>query len=238
MKSSQRGFSVVEIILTVVISSLIGVAGYMVYKNQDKKTANSTSATVQPTKNETLDPYKDWQSFCDTRAKSCFKYPVGWNLAYGASINTQLNSPDAKLEKFSDSDQKYPTGQYAVHLYLSDADSAYGTSFRFNFTTTSIEAVTGSPDLKVVGGYDPTTNIASYSIVDTAIIEKYGLVVGKTSENIMNLTYSNSPTSSSFAFYANDASISGEGTVKNVTDWFASDYAKQSLLILKSYKAQ
>jgi prepilin-type N-terminal cleavage/methylation domain-containing protein len=244
MKANQKGFSVVEVLIVIVVVGLLGAVGWFIYDRQKDKTSDSTATTsttktsTTPQTNETVDPYKDWQLYCDTRAKSCLKYPQGWNLEYGASINTQLTSPDAKLAKFSDSDQKYPTGQYAVQIHLGDTDSAYGTSAPFSFTTTSIEDVAGDSKLKVVGGYNPSVNIASYSIVDTAFIQKYDLAVGKTSQSVMNLSYVNSPTSSSYAFFANDASLTGKGTTKNVTDWFASDYAKQSLLILKSYKAQ
>lgn len=244
MQVNQKGFSVVEILIVIVVVGLLGAVGWLVYDRQKDKTSNSTATTsttkadTTPKTTEAADPYKDWQSYCDTRAKSCFKYPQGWNLQHGASINTQLNSPDAKLEKFSDSDQKYPTGQYAVQLHLGDTDSAYGTSIPSSFTTKSIESVSGDSQLKIVGGYDPSVNIASYSIVDTAYIQKYGLEVGKTSQNVVNPSFINSPTSSSYAFFANDASLSGKGTAKNVIDWFASDYAEQSLLILKSYKAQ
>jgi Tfp pilus assembly protein PilE len=243
MKANQKGFSAVEVILVLVVAGLIGVVGFVVYKNHNKTSDSTSTTTATKTSTtsktaQTADPYTDWQSYCDTRAKACFKYPQGWNLEYGASINTQLNSPDATLTKFSESDQKYPTGQYAVQMHLGDTDSAYGTSAPFSFTTKSIEAVAGGSQLKVVSGYDPSVNIDSYSIVDTAFIQKYGLAVGKTSQNVMNLSYTNSPTSTSYAFFANDASFRGSGTTKNVTDWFASDYAKQSLLILKSYKAQ
>jgi len=239
MKINQKGFSVVEILVVVVIVGLLGAVGWLAYDRHKNKTDNTATATTSTTpQTTTVDPYKDWQSYCDTRAKSCFKYPKGWNLEHGTSINTQLNSPDATLAQFSDSDQKYPTGQYAVQMHLAEADSAYGASAPFSFTTESIEAVTGDSRLKVVGGYVPSANVASYSIVDTAFIQRYGLAVGKTSQNVMNLSYTNSPTSSSYAFFANDASLSGRGTAKNVTDWFASDYGHQALLILKSYTAQ
>lgn len=243
LRSDQKGFSTVEVVLVLLVVGLIGVVGFMVYKNNTKTSDGKTTASTakpdtSPETTQEADPYEDWQSYCDTRAKSCFKYPQGWNLLYGPSINTQLNSPDAKLEKFSDSDQKYPTGQYGVQIHLGGIDSAYSTSIPSSFTTKSIEPVSGNSQLKIVGGYDSSANIASYSIVDTAYIEKYGLAVGKTSQNVVNPSFINSPTSSSYAFFANDASLSGKGTAKNVADWFASDYAKQSLLILKSYKAQ
>ena len=202
MKINQKGFSVVEILIVIVVVGLLGAVGWLVYDRQKDKPSDNTAATsttktsATPQTSETVDPYKDWQSYCDTRAKSCLKYPQGWNLEHGASINTQLNSPDAKLEKFSDSDQMYPTGQYGVQIHLGETDSAYGTSAPFSFTTTSIEDVAADSQLKVVGGYDPSVNIASYSVVDTAFIQKYGLAVGKTSQNVMNLSYINSPTSS------------------------------------------
>lgn len=244
MKANQKGFGAVEILIVIVVVGLLGAVSWLVYDRQNNKPSDSTATTsttkteTTPKAAETVDPYKDRQSYCDTRAKSCFKYPQGWNLQNGPSINTQLNSPDAKLERFADSDQKYPTGQYAVQLHLGDTDSAYGTSIPSSFTTKSIESVSGDSQLKIVGGYYPSFNIASYSIVDTTFIQKYGLEIGKTSENVVNPSFINRPTSSSYAFFANDASLSGKGTAKNVTDWFASDYAKQSLLILKSYRAQ
>jgi cytoskeletal protein RodZ len=52
IKQNEVGFSAVEIVMTLVIVVLIGIVGYLVYKNHSKVTTDSVTTTnsIQPTK--------------------------------------------------------------------------------------------------------------------------------------------------------------------------------------------
>ena len=50
MKKNEKGFSVVEILIVLVVVSLIGGAGWYVYQNKNKA---NTQATEQPINQET-----------------------------------------------------------------------------------------------------------------------------------------------------------------------------------------
>ena len=57
IRKNQEGFSVVEVVLVLVVVALIGVVGFMVYKNQHKTTNNSTTnATTLTTPPKTTTP--------------------------------------------------------------------------------------------------------------------------------------------------------------------------------------
>lgn len=60
MKTNQKGFGTTEAILAVIIIILIGVVGFMVYKNHNKSDSlNSSSASEQVSKADTLNADKN-----------------------------------------------------------------------------------------------------------------------------------------------------------------------------------
>jgi Tfp pilus assembly protein PilV len=91
--NSEKGFSVVEVLLIVVVLVVIGVAGYMVYKNHQSSTVNtiSTSSNKQTSKTsssksassttgspQSANPYLGWDTFTNQQAGLTFKYPSTW----------------------------------------------------------------------------------------------------------------------------------------------------------------
>jgi Tfp pilus assembly protein PilV len=126
MKRNENGFSAVEVILLLVIVSLIGVVGFMVYKNHNKTsnsttTASTTKSSTTPTK-ATPDPYAGWQSYSDSHVS--FKYPSGWQMGNGdkyATVGLGVTSPNFTSTAFTTADN---TGApVALFLQLSTNSS-------------------------------------------------------------------------------------------------------------------
>ncbi len=87
LRRNEAGFSAVEVVLVLVIVALIGVVGYMVYKNHNKTTPvtsqqGATSKTTTPTpKPVATDPPADWTTYSGSDGKISLKYPKTWVMA-------------------------------------------------------------------------------------------------------------------------------------------------------------
>ncbi|HET8991571.1 MAG TPA: hypothetical protein VFN31_00865 [Candidatus Saccharimonadales bacterium] len=71
LKNNQKGFSAVEATLILVIVILIGIVGYMVYKNHHNTTKASVSSAP-------ANPYAGWKTYTDSSGVFTFKYPADW----------------------------------------------------------------------------------------------------------------------------------------------------------------
>jgi prepilin-type N-terminal cleavage/methylation domain-containing protein len=107
MKANQKGFSVVEVVIVLVVVGLIGGVGFMVYKNHNKKAVTNSAATTtstKPTTTETkpatkADPYAGWKSFTSNAGGFSLKYPADWTITDNTAGSNEeqaflLQSPD------------------------------------------------------------------------------------------------------------------------------------------------
>lgn len=86
LKSDERGFSAVEVILVLVIVALIGAVGFMVYKNHNKTkiapvASTTTAKQTAPTQSKTTiasNPYAGWQTFSSVDKVYAISYPSDW----------------------------------------------------------------------------------------------------------------------------------------------------------------
>lgn len=101
MKVNQKGFSVVEILIVVVIVGLLGIVGWLVYDRQKSKTDDKSATQIsQQAQQETkiVDLYEGWKEYENASLALKFKYPADWKIvdesdnAIGALIRVQ--SPD------------------------------------------------------------------------------------------------------------------------------------------------
>jgi hypothetical protein len=120
---NEKGFSVVEVVLMVVVMALIGTAGWLVYKNHHKttmpmantstnilttttKTSISTTTTSKPA--QQTDPTAGWATYTSTLGGFSFKYPItGWTFD-GFQGNTpvsgsQMNGSETQVRLFETS---------------------------------------------------------------------------------------------------------------------------------------
>jgi Tfp pilus assembly major pilin PilA len=112
-KNNQKGFSVLEAILIVVVVVLIGAVGYLVYKNHDRTTTVVivTKTVSKPAKsNSTKNKYAGWLQYCSSHEKACFKYPSTWLLQNNCAAsstscrginNVTITSPAGTIISFA-----------------------------------------------------------------------------------------------------------------------------------------
>lgn len=101
MKTNQKGFSVVEILIVIVVVGLIGGVGFMVYKNHNKKPSTNsvaTTTTTKPAATETKpttqapDPYAGWKTYTSPlKSGLSFKYPADWDFTPNTSVPAPNN---------------------------------------------------------------------------------------------------------------------------------------------------
>jgi prepilin-type N-terminal cleavage/methylation domain-containing protein len=86
MKINQKGFSVVEILIVIVVVGLLGVAGWFVYGHQKSTKQSSTtqakSATSSSKETSTsVDRYAGWKTYKSSVEGFSFRYPADWELS-------------------------------------------------------------------------------------------------------------------------------------------------------------
>jgi hypothetical protein len=105
IKRTEKGFSAVEILIAIVIIILVGVIGYMVFKNhQQAKTNQTNSKTINkgtlPGGTITTTT-AGWKSYELTNEKLKFNYPPSWTIANGnptAGDNIIISSNNIKID--------------------------------------------------------------------------------------------------------------------------------------------
>lgn len=121
MKTNQKGFSVLEILIVVVVVGLLGAVGWLVYDRQKSKTSNQETNTQtseqksntqigeqkqESAKQETkvVDPYEGWKTYADSKLSYSFKYPDTWSVTpinYGDKLGAiRIDSSDIKTEEW------------------------------------------------------------------------------------------------------------------------------------------
>lgn len=89
MKSQQKGFGLLGIILIILALAAIGFAGWYLWKKQDNST-NKNANTSQKDKDsdksakdkpKKADPTDDWATYSNVPGSFSFKHPKGWVFA-------------------------------------------------------------------------------------------------------------------------------------------------------------
>lgn len=86
MKKDQSGFSVVEVLVILVIVSLVGAVGWLVYNRQKttqqaQKNPETVIKNVEPTK-VPVDETENWASFTPNSKLYTVKLPDGWTFLH------------------------------------------------------------------------------------------------------------------------------------------------------------
>lgn len=101
MKKFQNGFSVVEIVLAIAVTGLIGVCGWLVYDRQQNNTDNNelTSTSVAEQSNDDNEEVEVTE-LADTSKNFTYSVPTGWENVnqpyegYKSGTGNYLISPD------------------------------------------------------------------------------------------------------------------------------------------------
>jgi|GEM_PF-1140268 len=85
MESKQKGFSIVEGLLLLIVTAIIGFVGWYVWHSRSTKSEAPTPVPTSKASNsetetdtKTTDPYSGWKSATSSRAKFSIKYPSNW----------------------------------------------------------------------------------------------------------------------------------------------------------------
>lgn len=86
MKNNQKGFTLIEGLLMLLVVSVIGFGGYYVWQNQQDENNSDTILTQEQTSKavsqpSNSDPYKGWKTYALHYEKLSFKYPSGWTVS-------------------------------------------------------------------------------------------------------------------------------------------------------------
>lgn len=136
LKNNQKGFSLIEAILLVAIVVLIGVVGWLVYKDHHKTTAKSAAITKQSAK-----PYAGWASYTTSYYKVSLKYPATWKLDTSASIPysdgtaddaVNLTSPDGFSMNVDYGNSGACSSEY-INILFNKPVEVNGTSGYFDY---------------------------------------------------------------------------------------------------------
>jgi len=167
--NNNKGFTLVEVLLLIVVLILVGGIGYLGYKQVNKKSKTSTSSTTAATtaKNAAVDPYAGWKTGVLENEQITFKYPADWLLDDLHSTIQALVDLKSLVS---------PSGNYIILQTGATADgppmktyASVPITFLGKPTQLQIQAssknlgVTGTPDqpteAAVSGGKVPAKNI-------------------------------------------------------------------------------
>lgn len=149
MNKNQKGFSVVEVLVVVIIVGLIGAVGWLVYDRQKEPqdAAQNNQSTAQTPVEQTeasteKDPYEGWKTYENSAPAFSFKYPGDWKTKAETSNDYKyinIESPDYVLKEAS-ADQfcAQVTSGYKISVMYNAkysnqniiADTLKDTSFR------------------------------------------------------------------------------------------------------------
>jgi len=241
---NQDGFSAVETVLVIIVVVLIGVAGWLVYKNNHKKTENKTATNTTQTTTDTnkkTDPYAGWKTYTASEEKATFKYPSDWTVdsadPYAKSNdpnNTDhisLKSPDGKTHvRWSsmvtglghEKDDKYP------YTTVVEKSAIAGTSG--NFVISAVTTNDGSTFYPWIG----MVNDATLAPVETGVNTLTVTFKGKNNKNPSNDNQHDSALFSTSGPGANTGTPSFK-TLDEAKAYLATPDMQQAKMIIASF---
>ncbi len=103
MKANQKGFSVVEILIVIVVVGLLGMVGWLVYDRQKTKkleapTPTTTQKTEQQTESQNTKPVDEtasWLQYESPGKEFRFKVADGWKLHKKEGTDTSFYSTES-----------------------------------------------------------------------------------------------------------------------------------------------
>jgi Tfp pilus assembly protein PilE len=187
--NNEKGFTLVEGLLIVLILVVIGAVGYMVYHNNHKVKTVSVSTTegnktVITKTVSTPSPYADWKSYTSSDEGLSFKYPSTWTAQNDPCVN-----PDTQA-----------AGQCYQFLTPQTASSPYIFEVTYYWNQQAASALNGGETIKTITPLNvPNTktplSLVSYSINQDSSTNIFGLALtdqvyssGQTVSYILNVT--------------------------------------------------
>jgi prepilin-type N-terminal cleavage/methylation domain-containing protein len=115
MKANQKGFSVVEILIVIVVVGLLGTVGWLVYDRQKNNTDNknsTTQTTQQEEKKETTPVNEKVNQFSATSfSLDTNKLPKGWTATNNTADVVTVTSDGCFIEATKENDATLSTSK-------------------------------------------------------------------------------------------------------------------------------
>ena len=160
MVTKQRGFTIVEALLILVVLGLIGFIGWRLYdaqKQSEQLAANADRSTVQSTPREEEQAENTYNSDKDNYS---FEYPAGWKRV---DASKQRSSDGGYLYSDSFASPDYATSEEGIGHHISEG-ARIDVSVQSTTSVTAKEAYDsnnflqnvvkpGNKETVVVGGY-------------------------------------------------------------------------------------
>jgi prepilin-type N-terminal cleavage/methylation domain-containing protein len=134
MKNNQKGFSVVEILVVLVIVGLLGTVGWLIHDRQSSKIANEQTSVSQ-TKTQTSQNQTETKQDAvkDGTISGKLGYPSG-NAAQNVCAVSVINDKDATCISTSDGQDNYSIqvkpGDYYVYSSLRETLGDFTPSYK------------------------------------------------------------------------------------------------------------
>lgn len=182
MKSNQKGFGVVEIIIIIVVVGLLGAVGWVVYDRQSNKasettTTSSTQATT-PQKEETPQTETVKQFNATSFSLDANKLPKGWTATNNTADIVTLTSDGCFIEASKENDATLSSSKQTegIQALLTNNDKTSSKGYVVTDKGTSTLTVyTSGGAAKVMsyeflwdlsGGGNPFRYSRAYSVQD------------------------------------------------------------------------
>jgi hypothetical protein len=220
IKNNQKGFTAVEILLTLIFLAIIAAIGVYVAHNHNSAkpvaTTNASTTTKSSKSTAAANPYSGWKQYCSPYEKSCFKYPSSWTFADNCAPAT------ADCQGFDNVGITSPNGT--------------GIGFTSSVSGLGGECESGTPD-STYTKVEPLTTVPGLYLVEVTRSDVSGTVIGLeatenggvpklgdtgTCEEYLTFTAKNTPS----------AQVEFTGTVNNPAD------LSTAVLIFNSYYYQ
>jgi len=177
LDKNEAGFSAVEAILILVVLAVIGVAGWLVYKDHHKTTITQTTTKTTSTSSNvskplTPDPYSGWQSYSDTYVS--FKHPSGWQAGIGQDkyATHDINVTSAGFTSSAISTAINPGAPVTISLQISTSSDIAPSCSDYTCQIIAIVPLSNTQlpnaQFAVVNQTSPNgTNFTQYAVVGT-----------------------------------------------------------------------
>jgi len=185
MKKNERGFSVIEFILILIVIALLGGVGWYSYKHKNgaskvkDDSSQQNSSTKKSTETEapksTPDPTAKWLAFSSAIGQYDFKYPPTWFMADNLNLCNEglvlLGGNASSVGRCASES----FGQINVSSSAGDnrADNELGNGFNGVVkTAVTVGGVAGSKQVGVASGQQAADAVIQ-GLADGTKVEKY-----------------------------------------------------------------
>ena len=95
MKKYQKGFSTIEVMISVLVLGLIAFAGWNVWQSKNNDSVKQSTVKSSSKVTKTVDEYAGWKTYMTKYEKLSFKYPSSWTLDDQSDTNANVSTGDS-----------------------------------------------------------------------------------------------------------------------------------------------